>query len=278
MKKYLRLLRVRHYIKNILVFMPLIFSKQLFTNNFYIILIGFLAFCLLSSTIYIINDIADYQVDQKTQNKQKEPIANGSITRKKGFYIALILGVMAFILNYLTNSPLSYLYFTMYLILNLFYSFVGKKIPYFELLIMSSFYLLRVGYGAVILNIRVSIVLFLTVLFGSLYITIMKRIAEIRNGKYRQVFLVYTEKKLRYIGQLALLAMLLSYISWMITQKIKLLFVTLVLLLFIFTKYNRKVRVSTDGNPVEIIFSDPILMTLSLQYALTIVILIEMPL
>ena len=60
MKTYLELFRVKHYIKNLLIFTTIIFGADLFTNDFYKILIGFISFSLMSSVIYIINDIIDY--------------------------------------------------------------------------------------------------------------------------------------------------------------------------------------------------------------------------
>ena len=56
MKTYLELFRVKHYIKNLLIFTTIIFGADLFTDNFYKILIGFISFSLMSSVIYIIND------------------------------------------------------------------------------------------------------------------------------------------------------------------------------------------------------------------------------
>lgn len=70
MKTYLELFRVKHYIKNLLIFTTIIFGADLFTNDFYKILIGFISFSLMSSVIYIINDIIDYDLDKKHQSKK----------------------------------------------------------------------------------------------------------------------------------------------------------------------------------------------------------------
>ena len=80
MKNYIRLMRVHHYIKNILVLTPLLFSGQLFDQKKMMdSMMGFVCFCLLSSIIYIINDINDREHDKNHPVKCKRPIASGAI-------------------------------------------------------------------------------------------------------------------------------------------------------------------------------------------------------
>lgn len=75
MKKYLDLLRVKHYLKNILVFTPIFFNQTLFTEKFAITLIGFFSLCLISSAVYILNDIQDAPKDRLHPTKRFRPIA-----------------------------------------------------------------------------------------------------------------------------------------------------------------------------------------------------------
>ena len=73
MKKYLYLMRVHHYIKNILIFMPLIFSGNLTDRRkFTATLLGMIAFSLVTSAVYIINDIRDAE-KQDASDKEKSP-------------------------------------------------------------------------------------------------------------------------------------------------------------------------------------------------------------
>lgn len=275
MKKYLRLLRVKHYIKNICIFVTLIFGSQVFTKDFYSVFIGFIAFCLLSSSIYIINDIVDYPLDKKTASKKNEPIANNEISKKNAFFIAMLLFILSMGVNYFTHSFHSYICIIVYFILNIFYSFIGKKIPYIELFIMAVFYLLRVFFGAAILNVPVSLVLILTVTFGTLYIVIMKRIIEIRNGKERQVFKYYNEKVLRLLSIICLCCMLGCYIWWTLMKKNLFIFISIILILIIFFRYDKKAMKTINENPVEILYSDKYLFLFALLYCLFIVITLE---
>ena len=204
MKTYLRLFRVRHYIKNLLIFTTIVFGADLFTNDFYKILIGFIAFSFMSSTIYIINDIRDYEIDKKTPSKKNEPIASEKISKEKAKKILIITFILSLVINYFTYSSLSYLYLIAYFLLNIFYSFYGKNIVYLDLVLMVAFYLIRIDYGAMILNVPVSLILNLTVGFGALYLVLMKRKMELKNHKYRKVFEKYTEKNLRIFSIISL--------------------------------------------------------------------------
>ena len=81
MKKYLYLMRVHHYIKNILIFMPLIFSGNLTDRRkFTATLLGMIAFSLVTSAVYIINDIRDAEKDRMHPTKKNRPIASGAVT------------------------------------------------------------------------------------------------------------------------------------------------------------------------------------------------------
>ena len=69
--QYLKLMRIKHYLKNLIVFMPLFFSKKLFDAKLLLItILGFISFCLISSIVYIINDIRDLEFDKKHIEKK----------------------------------------------------------------------------------------------------------------------------------------------------------------------------------------------------------------
>jgi len=76
LKNYLKLLRIPQWIKNFFVFVPLVFSRQLFNLHGLVeVLHGFILFCLTSSIVYIINDIIDAESDRQHPEKKKRPIA-----------------------------------------------------------------------------------------------------------------------------------------------------------------------------------------------------------
>ena len=101
MKKYVRMLRVKHWLKNVLIFAPLFFGEVLFNytmiaKSFY----AFLAFGLAASVVYIINDINDVEKDRKHPTKCKRPIASGEVSIKAAWVfcamLVLLVAVMSF--------------------------------------------------------------------------------------------------------------------------------------------------------------------------------------
>ena len=91
MKEYLKLMRVHHYIKNFLVFAPLACSGKLFVMNKLLPgIAGFWAFCLISSAVYILNDLKDVEKDRKHPTKCKRPIASGAVSPQSAAILAVI--------------------------------------------------------------------------------------------------------------------------------------------------------------------------------------------
>ena len=276
MKTYLELFRVKHYIKNLLIFTTIIFGADLFTNDFYKILIGFISFSLMSSVIYIINDIIDYDLDKKTPVKKNKPISSGKISKDKALKISILTFFLSLILNYFTCSLFSYLYLLAYLLLNLFYSFYGKNIPYLDLLLIITFYIIRIDYGAMILNVTVSLILNLTVIFGSLYLILTKRRVEIENKKCRKVLKKYDKKRLRIFSIISLILMLICYVIWCLMQHIKYIMFTPILVLLIFIRYDKEAKKSLDGNLVDVLLNDKILTLICILYGIIIISLLEL--
>lgn len=276
MKTYLELFRVKHYIKNLLIFTTIIFGADLFTNEFYKILIGFISFSLMSSVIYIINDIIDYDLDKKTPVKKNKPISSGKISKDKALKISILTFFLSLILNYFTCSLFSYLYLLAYFLLNLFYSFYGKNIPYLDLLLIITFYIIRIDYGAMILNVTVSLILNLTVIFGSLYLILTKRRVEIENKKCRKVLKKYDKKRLRIFSIISLILMLICYVIWCLMQHIKYIMFTPILVLLIFIRYDKEAKKSLDGNLVDVLLNDKILTLICILYGIIIISLLEL--
>ena len=276
MKTYLELFRVKHYIKNLLIFTTIIFGADLFTNDFYKILIGFISFSLMSSVIYIIYDIIDYDLDKKTPVKKNKPISSGKISKDKALKISILTFFLSLILNYFTCSLFSYLYLLAYFLLNLFYSFYGKNIPYLDLLLIITFYIIRIDYGAMILNVTVSLILNLTVIFGSLYLILTKRRVEIENKKCRKVLKKYDKKRLRIFSIISLILMLICYVIWCLMQHIKYIMFTPILVLLIFIRYDKEAKKSLDGNLVDVLLNDKILTLICILYGIIIISLLEL--
>ena len=97
MMKYIKLLRIKHYIKNFLIFIPAFFARNIFDQSILMsAVIGFFAFSFTSSAVYIINDIRDVEKDRIHPVKKLRPIASGEISKKKAmlvFYMMLFFSL-----------------------------------------------------------------------------------------------------------------------------------------------------------------------------------------
>ena len=109
---YIKLMRPKHYIKNLLIFLPLIFSGLLLNiNNFTKTLLGFLIFCLVASVIYIINDINDREKDRQHAVKKNRPIASGKVSVKNAIIEIILLLVLSIFLIVMFKLPIASLAF-----------------------------------------------------------------------------------------------------------------------------------------------------------------------
>jgi 4-hydroxybenzoate polyprenyltransferase len=205
----LKLIRIPQWIKNLFVFVPLVFSLNLFNgSSFFTVLLGFFAFCLTSGIIYIINDIIDAEADRAHPKKKNRPIASGKISPKKGYIIAFILGIAVIILCFKANTAFILLLLLFFLI-NLMYSLKLKNIVLLDIFSIAAGFLIRVLAGAVIINVEVSSWLILTTMFISLFLAVMKRHSEIAvlpestTAETRKVLAFYS---LNFADQLATVA------------------------------------------------------------------------
>ena len=183
--KYLRLLRVKHYMKNGLVFLPLFFAHKITVVDLLLkTLLAFAIFSLLSSAVYIINDIRDAERDRNHPVKCKRPIASGAISKRMAGGICGVLLVVVAALIYLAGGGLLlWLVPVIYLLINVAYSMGLKNIPIVDIAILASGYLLRVLFGSAFTGIVIS---------GWMYLTVVALAFYLRLGKRRGEMLHYT--------------------------------------------------------------------------------------
>jgi len=171
----LKLLRIHHWIKNLFIFLPLFFSGNFFDlDRLYELLIGFLSFSFVASTIYVVNDIKDIKFDRLHPQKSKRPLAAGKISIKKSLFIAFILFFFGIYLGFRLSSEFLAIV-AIYFFLNLAYSFGLKKLSIVDIFIVASGFLLRVFAGGVISQVYLSEWLIIMVFLLSLFLAIAKR-------------------------------------------------------------------------------------------------------
>lgn len=177
---YLRALRPRHWIRNALVLVPLISSGRFLEPAAWVrsaIVLG--AFSLLSSSVYLFNDVADREHDRIHPRKKLRPIAAGRITHGNAAVLAVVLAAAAFALAGQLHSLAVLAALGAYAACNLAYSWGAKQMVITDVFLVASGFLLRVLVGAYAIAVIVSPWLFVVTLFLSLAISLLKRRAEV---------------------------------------------------------------------------------------------------
>lgn len=276
MKHYLKLMRVHHYIKNLLVFAALSCSGQLFNlEKLTAGIVAFIAFCMVSSVIYIINDIRDAEKDRKHPTKCKRPIAAGIISTNHAWRLAIFLLLIAVVCNCLKFRMTSTLLLALYFVLNLAYSFGLKNVPIVDVTILVSGFLIRIIYGAFATDITVSNWLYLTVIALAFYFALGKRrneLKQIGDGETRQVLKAYPVNFLEKNMGMCLTLANVFYALWSMDEKTmsfynnEYLIFTVPIVLLITMKYSLNIEGESDGDPVEVLLHDKVLLTLCVLY------------
>jgi len=176
-----RAMRPHQWVKNLLVFAPLILSFQFMDPELVIsALLAFIAFSLSASSLYIINDLFDIESDRLHPKKKNRPFASGKLSRQWGVGQAIVLLVIALVLAvYLNTEFLASL--VIYSVLSAAYSFKLKKVVLLDVSILAVLYTLRIiaGTFAVSLDLSYWLIIFSIFIFTSL--AMVKRVSELYN-------------------------------------------------------------------------------------------------
>ena len=284
---YLKLMRVKHYIKNLLIFLPIIFSGKLFFSyKFFVSFFGFISFSLLSSIVYIINDYKDIDKDKKHPVKKFRPLASGVISKNDAVITIYILSIIVFLINIFLVLPLAHninfiLLEILYLFLNVLYSFKLKDYPIIDIFILVSGFLIRLLFGGVICNIVISSWLFLTIMSLSFYMVLGKRRNELLkvSSSSRNIKKKYSKSFLDNYMNIFLALVIVFYSLWCIDQLTvnrlgdKAIY-TVIFVIIILMKYSYDIEGDSFGDPVDVLYNDKVLLLLSILFCLVMLVLI----
>ena len=191
-------MRPRQWTKNVFIFAALVFDKQLFVvDSFLRTIAGFALFCLISSSVYIFNDLADVEADRQHPEKKNRPIASGKLPVSTAWAAGIVMVVVTLVLAYLL-APAFCAVVAGYFILNLAYSQSLKHVAILDVLIISAGFVLRVGAGVTLIHVeRFSPWLYIVMFLLSLFLGFGKRRAELAllthdAGSHRKVLDGYT--------------------------------------------------------------------------------------
>lgn len=267
LKNYFRLLRITNWLKNIFVFVPLVFSKHLFDLNYiYEVLIGFIAFSFTSSFVYVFNDIFDAEMDRRHPLKKNRPVASGVINKSNAVLVlTLLLIIIGLFTVYIQRDFVLMLW--AYIAINIAYTLYLKKIVIADLFCIAAGFLLRVIAGAFIISVYLSNWLILTTIFLSLFLAVMKRRVEIASNPsasdQRVVLKDYSLNFIDLIAAITASCVILSYALYTVAERTinafgseELVFTTLFVIFGIFRYMFLAIKKNKGENVVELLLTD----------------------
>ncbi len=276
-------LRPRQWTKNFAVFIGLVFSEHLLdTTSLLRTALAFVTFCLISSSIYILNDLLDLEKDRQHPVKRLRPLASGRLPISWGIgtLVALLLcsGLVIFLIfrvpipagqDIFASIGGANLLFTLsivtYLVLMVFYSLRLKHVVLIDVFIIASGFVLRIIAGAVVVPVSISPWLYVVTCFLSLFLALSKRRHEIillqgQASQHRQILKEYSVPMLDQMITIAVTGTIMSYSLYTIEGTIgnhKLLAITIPLVLYGMFRYLYLVYMHMEGgSPEEVLLRD----------------------
>ena len=172
-------MRPYQWSKNLILFAGLIFSQNLFNLALFIkAALAFSLFCLVSSSIYLINDAIDFEDDCKHPRKSSRPISSGELSRSLAIYIAIPLAIFVLIVSFYLNISFGLAVLLYFIIMNA-YSLVLKKFIIVDIITISLGFVLRAIAGAIVISVEFSSWLLICTILLALFLVIGKRKQEL---------------------------------------------------------------------------------------------------
>lgn len=268
MKAIIRLIRVRHWVKNLFLFIPSFFAGHLFkTEELLMVAIGAFAFSLVASGVYVINDYRDRAVDRLHPTKKLRPLASGEVGTVTAWILIIALVVSGLVIAATLEMVFFYI-LLFYFAMNIGYSFGLKNIPILDLFIVSLGFLLRVYSGGVIADLPITHWLSIMILLLALFLIIAKRRDDIlinaKNGcvirKSTQAYnLDFINSCITLLSAVVIVAYIMYTVSPEVTERFNsdYLFVTTIFVIAGVMRYLQIIFVENkSGSPTKIFVKD----------------------
>ena len=274
-------MRPWQWTKNMLVYAALLFSGTLFAEDKFILTTAaFMAFCLASSGVYFVNDIADVEKDRLNPKKCKRPIAAGKINIPVAYFLAVILFAGGCLISYALNENCFFL-LAAYILINIGYTFRLKHVVIIDVMIIAAGFVLRAIMGAVVIGLNMTIWFLLCVMFLSLFLALGKRrheLAAVEDSSLvegRKVLQFYSLELIDQLMTIVTAALLICYALFTVdsnTQNHESMVITMPLALYGMFYYLYVVRVKNGGGaPDEALYKEKPILMIVLLYFISIV-------
>ena len=268
-KDWAKLLRISQWYKNVVIFISIIFSFNLLNLNLLILTIfGFIALCLISSSAYIINDLADIEKDKHHPEKKKRPLPSGKIKKTSAFTIAITL----FLISTIISAFLSLIFLACVLalfILSLTYTAHIRNKAYLDLLLISINFVIRAVSGNFIINSEISYWVILCTFFISTFLVSSKRLTELnlKNIKeYRPSYSKNDKSVLEFLIIMSVTCVFVFFAIYCILNNVEKLLISIPIALYIVIMFLREIYLNPKNirNPEKFIFKEKILISITL--------------
>lgn len=259
---YIKLMRIKQYIKNFFVFSAIIFSNNILNTNLLLkTFIAFVCFCIISSSVYALNDAIDMDKDKKHPKKRNRPVASGRISKKNANILFVILALISISLSIVVNFRLTII-LVLYLINNILYSLKLKNIILLDVFSISLGFIFRVYAGCVAIDVNLSNWIILCTFFLSLYLAFGKRKKEIETLRddaieHRKILEDYDIENLNQMMVVMLSSTIVCYALYSTSnpEKPHMIFTT-IFVVYGVLRYNYIINTTNEGNPTEIVLKD----------------------
>jgi decaprenyl-phosphate phosphoribosyltransferase len=216
--------RPRQWPKNLLVFAaPLAAASLGRDGGFGYALVAMFAFGCASAAVYFINDVADVERDRRHPVKRNRPIASGALPEQHAVVLAVLAVMLAVGAGLVIRAPLLVATASLYLCSSFLYSLKLKHVPYVEMLLVASGFVLRLLGGAAATHVRPSVWFLLVCSLGALGVAVAKRYTELTSlgadaVRHRPVMRWYRADMLRVTQVLIGVGVLATYLMWALSE------------------------------------------------------------
>jgi 4-hydroxybenzoate polyprenyltransferase len=281
----IKTMRLRQWVKSVIVYAALVFDGKLFVPELFLkTTIIFFCFCLISSTVYILNDLVDMEKDRQHPRKRNRPLASGRLDPRFAIAAAIVLGIVSLAVAFTVNLWAGVV-LVAYLAQNFAYSFWLKNIVIIDVMVLSLGFLLRVVAGVVVVQVEnFSPWLYICVTLLALFLGFGKRRQEIvllagSAGQHRASLQEYNLPLLDQIITIITTSTLIAYTLYSFDSATALahdrMLITVPFVFYFIARYLYLVHVKgLGGAPDELLLEDKPLLINSALWALTVVMLI----
>ena len=265
---YIKLLRPKDWAKNLFLFIPLFFAGEISNlSKIGDLLLGFLAFSFVASSIYIINDYRDVEDDRKHPTKRNRPIASGAVSGTAALIICGILLAAGFGVAWIIRDKFVFV-LGIYFVINLFYSLGLKNIPILDILILAAGFVLRIKAGSVISFIALSEWIVTMVFLLAVFMAIGKRrddvLLKVSSGTdMRKSIKGYNLELLNVLLALVCAVIVVAYFMYTMSDEVIVrmgthrLYYTCLFVLAGIMRYLQIIYVMADsGSPTKVLYKD----------------------